>query len=107
MEPLVLMTAPIAPHIAEELWSRLGHEESLAHEPFPEADEQYLVQDTVTCVVQVQGKVRARLEVAPDISSEDLEVAALTEPNVVKFLDGRGVRKVIVRAPNLVNIVPA
>ncbi|WP_454860858.1 leucine--tRNA ligase [Promicromonospora soli] len=107
VEPLVLMTAPIAPHIAEELWSRLGHEESLAHAPFPAADEQYLVQDTVTCVVQVQGKVRARLEVAPDISSEDLEAAALSEPNVVKFLDGRGVRKVIVRAPKLVNIVPA
>jgi leucyl-tRNA synthetase len=107
VEPLILMTAPVAPHIAEELWSRLGHEESLAHAPFPTADEQYLVQDTVTCVVQVQGKVRARFEVAPDISAEDLEAAALAEPNVVKFLDGRGVRKVIVRAPKLVNIVPA
>jgi leucyl-tRNA synthetase len=107
VEPLVLMTAPIAPHIAEELWSRLGHEESLAHAPFPTADPAYLVQDTVTCVVQVQGKVRARFEVAPDISAEDLEAAALSEPNVVKFLDGRGVRKVIVRAPNLVNIVPS
>ncbi|MEV0892451.1 leucine--tRNA ligase [Promicromonospora sp. NPDC050262] len=107
VEPLVLMTAPIAPHIAEELWSRLGHEESLAHAPFPAADDQYLVQDTVTCVVQVQGKVRARFEVAPDISAEDLEATALAEPNVVKFLDGRGVRKVIVRAPKLVNIVPA
>src|SRR5690606_17126988 len=107
VEPLILMTAPVAPHIAEELWSRLGHEESLAHESFPTADEQYLVQETVTCVVQVQGKVRARIEVAPDIPDADLEAAALAEPNVVKFLDGRGIRKVIVRAPNLVNIVPA
>lgn len=107
VEPLVLMTAPVAPHIAEELWSRLGHDESLAHEPFPTPDDRYLVQDTVTCVVQVQGKVRARFEVAPDISAADLEAAALSEPNVVKFLDGRGVRKVIVRAPKLVNIVPA
>ncbi|WP_460748250.1 leucine--tRNA ligase [Myceligenerans cantabricum] len=107
IEPLVLMTAPVAPHIAEELWERLGHTASLAHEPFPEADEAYLVAETVTCVVQVKGKVRAKMEVAPDVSEADLEAAALAEPNVVRFLDGAGVRKVIVRAPKLVNIVPA
>ncbi len=107
VEPLVLMTAPLAPHLAEEMWARLGHEESLAREPFPEADPAYLVQETVTCVVQVQGKVRARLEVAPDISDADLEAAALADEGVVRFLDGRGVRKVIVRAPKLVNVVPA
>lgn len=107
VEPLILMTAPVAPHIAEELWSRLGHEGSLAYEPFPVADPAYLVEDTVTCVVQVQGKVRARLEVAPAISEDDLRETALAEPNVVKALDGRGVRTVIVRAPKLVNIVPA
>jgi leucyl-tRNA synthetase len=107
VEPLVLMTAPVAPHIAEELWERLGHAESLAHEPFPEADEAYLVAETVTCVVQVRGKVRAKMEVAPDISEADLEAAALAEPNVVRFLDGAEIRKVIVRAPKLVNIVPA
>ena len=61
----------------------------------------------MTCVVQVQGKVRARLEVAPDISDADLEAAALADEGVVRFLDGRGVRKVIVRAPKLVNVVPA
>lgn len=107
VEPLILMTAPVAPHLAEELWSRLGHEGSLAYEPFPVADPAYLVEDTVTCVVQVQGKVRARLEVAPAISEDDLRETALAEPNVVKALDGRGVRTVIVRAPKLVNIVPA
>lgn len=107
VEPLILMTAPVAPHLAEELWSRLGHEASLAYEPFPVADPAYLVEDTVTCVVQVQGKVRARLEVAPAISEDDLRETALAEPNVVKALDGRGVRTVIVRAPKLVNIVPA
>ena len=106
-ESLVKMTAPFAPHIAEELWERLGHPESLAHAPFPVADEAYLVAETVTCVVQVKGKVRGRLEVAPDISEADLEAAALAEPNVVRFLDGGAVRKVIVRAPKLVNIVPA
>ncbi|MFD6175795.1 MULTISPECIES: leucine--tRNA ligase [unclassified Isoptericola] len=105
VEPLVLMVAPIAPHIAEELWSRLGHDGSLARRPFPAADEQYLVEDTVTCVVQVKGKVRGRLEVPPSISDADLEAAALAEPNVVRAIDGAPVRKVIVRAPKLVNIV--
>ncbi|MFE6970757.1 leucine--tRNA ligase [Isoptericola sp. NPDC057653] len=105
VEPLVLMVAPIAPHIAEELWGRLGHESSLARRPFPAADEQYLVEDTVTCVVQVKGKVRGRLEVPPSISDADLEAAALAEPNVVRAIDGAPVRKVIVRAPKLVNIV--
>ncbi|WP_100423062.1 leucine--tRNA ligase [Sediminihabitans luteus] len=107
VEPLVLMTAPVAPHIAEELWSRLGHDESLAHEPFPVADPALLVEDTVTCVVQVQGKVRARLEVPPSIGEDALREAALAEPNVVRALDGRGIRTVIVRAPKLVNVVPA
>ncbi|MCW2798649.1 MAG: leucine--tRNA ligase, partial [Aeromicrobium sp.] len=101
LEPLVLMVAPLAPHIAEELWSRLGHPESLTHEPFPEADPAYLVEDSVTCVVQVLGKVRGKLEVSPDISDEDLTVLALAEPNVVRSIDGREVRKVIVRAPKL------
>ncbi len=105
IEPLVLMTAPVAPHVAEELWERLGHPESLAHEPFPVADPQYLVEETVTCVVQVQGKVRGRVEVPPSISDADLEAVALAEPNVVKAIDGRDIRKVVVRAPKLVNVV--
>jgi leucyl-tRNA synthetase len=107
VEALVLMVAPMAPHIAEELGSRLGHPESLAHEAYPEADPAYLVEDLVTCVVQIQGKVRARLEVPPSISAADLEALALAAPAVVKALDGRGVRRVIVREPTLVNIVPA
>ncbi|HIZ37852.1 MAG TPA: class I tRNA ligase family protein, partial [Candidatus Ruania gallistercoris] len=106
IEPLVLMAAPVAPHIAEELWSRLGHEHSLAYQPFPEADEALLVAETVTCVVQVKGKVRDRLEVAPSISEEELQALALAAPGVQRALAGAPVRKVIVRAPKLVNIVP-
>jgi leucyl-tRNA synthetase len=105
VEPLVLMMAPLAPHVAEELWSRLGHEQTLAYEPFPVADPAYLVEDTVTAVVQVQGKVRAKLEVAPDISESDLEATALADGAVQRAIDGRTVRKVIVRAPKLVSVV--
>jgi leucyl-tRNA synthetase len=105
VEPLVLMMAPLAPHVAEELWSRLGHEQTLAYEPFPVADPAHLVEDTVTAVVQVQGKVRAKLEVAPDISESDLEAAALADGAVQRAIDGRDVRKVIVRAPKLVSVV--
>jgi len=106
LEPLVLMTAPIAPHLAEELWSRLGHGESLAHEPYPVADQAYLVQESVTCVLQVQGKVRGRIEVAPTIDPAALQALALADAAVQRALDGREVRLVVVRAPKLVNVVP-
>ena len=107
VEALTLMTAPVAPHIAEEIWARLGHERSLAHEAFPAVeDESLLAAEAVTCVVQVKGKVRDRLEVAPDISEAELERLALAAPGVVRALNGRGVRKVIVKAPKLVSVVP-
>ncbi|WP_406217810.1 leucine--tRNA ligase [Streptomyces decoyicus] len=106
-ERLVLLIAPLAPHIAEELWHKLGHTGTVVHADFPVADPAYVVDETVTCVVQIKGKVKARLEVAPSISEADLEAAALAEPAVVAALNGAGIRKIIVRAPKLVNIVPA
>ncbi|MYU55209.1 MULTISPECIES: leucine--tRNA ligase [Streptomyces] len=106
-EQLVLLIAPLAPHVAEELWRKLGHTGTIVHADFPVADPAYVVDETVTCVVQIKGKVKARLEVAPSISDADLETAALAEPAVVAALGGAGIRKVIVRAPKLVNIVPA
>ncbi|MCW2869334.1 leucine--tRNA ligase [Actinacidiphila oryziradicis] len=106
-EPLVLLIAPLAPHIAEELWSRLGHSESLTHADLPVADPALAQDEAVICVVQIKGKVRARLEVPPTISDADLEAQALGDPAVVAALDGAGIRKVIVRAPKLVNIVPS
>ncbi|GAB4076422.1 leucine--tRNA ligase [Nostocoides australiense] len=105
VEPLVLMTAPLAPHIAEELWKRLGHSETLTYEPFPVADEQWLVEDTVTCVVQIRGKVRDRIEVAPSIGEDELRERVLALPKVVEATPD-GTRTVIVRAPKLVNVVP-
>ncbi|WP_328496406.1 leucine--tRNA ligase [Streptomyces sp. NBC_00414] len=106
-ESLVLLVAPLAPHIAEELWRRLGHADSVVHRDFPVADPAYAVDESVTCVVQIKGKVKARLEVSPSISDEELEKVALADDKVIAALDGAGIRKVIVRAPKLVNIVPA
>ncbi|MEV0265228.1 leucine--tRNA ligase [Streptomyces sp. NPDC050617] len=106
-EPLVLLIAPLAPHIAEELWRKLGHQDSVVHHDFPVADPAYVVDETVTCVVQLKGKVKARLEVSPSISDEELEKLALADEAVIAALGGAGIRKVIVRAPKLVNIVPA
>ena len=106
VEPLVLMVAPLAPHIAEELWHRLGHEQSLAHEPFPVADPALVTEDTITAVVQVRGKLRAQLEVPTSITEDELRELALAHPRIVKEIPN-GVRKVIVKAPKLVNVVPA
>jgi leucyl-tRNA synthetase len=106
IEPLVLMVSPLAPHIAEELWSKLGHEESLVRAEFPVVeDESLLEEEKVTAVVQIAGKVRARLEVSPSISEDELEKLALETDAAVKALDGRDPVKVIVRAPKLVSIV--
>ncbi|WP_019146119.1 leucine--tRNA ligase [Aeromicrobium massiliense] len=105
LEPLVLMLAPLAPHVAEELWTRLGHEGSLAHVAYPAFDASLVVEETVTCVVQVQGKVRAKLEVAPSATEDELTALAMADANVQRAIDGREVRKVVVRAPKLVNVV--
>ncbi len=105
MEPLVQMVAPVAPHIADELWVRMGHEGSLALGPFPVADEARLVEQTVTCVVQVRGKVRDRIEVPTDISEAELRELVLAREKV-KAATVDGIRTVIVRPPTLVNVVP-
>jgi leucyl-tRNA synthetase len=104
-EALVVMTAPVAPHIAEELWAKMGHAESLTYVDFPKADPALLLDATVTCVVQVQGKVRDPLEVAADITEEDLQALVLASDKIKAALAGKTIGKVIVRAPNLVNIV--
>jgi len=106
-EAVAILLSLVAPYTAEEMWERLGHEPTVALAGWPVVDPALLVEDTVTCVVQVAGKVRDRLEVPPSISEDDLREQALASPAVVAALGGAGIRTVIVRAPKLVNIVPA
>ncbi|MGM7646474.1 leucine--tRNA ligase [Nocardia sp. JW2] len=105
VEPLVLMLAPLAPHIAEELWERLGHNTSLAHGPFPTADPALLVADSVEYPIQVKGKVRSRIQVPADADPAAIEAAALADEKVVALLEGAAPRKVIVVPGKMVNIV--
>ncbi len=105
MEPLVQMVAPVAPHIADELWERMGGTGSLALGPFPVADEALLIEDTVTCVIQIKGKVRDRVDVPADISEADLRELVLAREKVLAAT-AEGIRTVIVRPPTLVNVVP-
>ncbi len=108
---LATMLSCYVPYTAEEVWSRLGHDvdvgDSVHDSSWPTFDPALLVEDSVTCVVQVAGKVRDRLDVPPGIGAEALEALALASDAVQRALDGRAVRQVVVRAPRLVNVVPA
>ncbi|HEU4349243.1 MAG TPA: leucine--tRNA ligase [Actinoplanes sp.] len=103
VEPLVLMLSPFAPHIAEELWRKLGHHGTLAYVDFPVADPAQLVAESITYPVQVNGKVRGRIEVAPDTAEQEVRAAALAE--VAESLAGRDPKKVIVVPGRLVSVV--
>lgn len=105
VEPLVQMLAPVAPHIAEEMWEILGHSEGITYEPFPEWDEKWLVDDSIELPVQVMGKLRGRINVAAEASREEIEAAALEEPNVAAHIEGKTVAKIIVVPGKMVNIV--
>jgi len=106
-EAVAIVLSLFAPYTAEDMWDTLGHPASVANAGFPAVDEALLVEQSVIAVVQIQGKVRDRLEVSPDITEDELRELALASELVQKALDGRGIRTVIVRAPKLVNIVPA
>ena len=107
VEMVTVALSLVAPYVAEEMWQLLGHPPSVANATWPAVDPELLVTDAVTCVVQVQGKVRARLEVPPDIDEDKLRELALADEGVVRALAGRPVAKVIIRAPKLVSVVPA
>ena len=104
-EVLTVLLSLFAPYTAEECWELLGHQPSVARAAWPAADPDLLAEDMVTCVVQVNGKVRDRLEVPPAITEDELRELALAAPGVVRTLGGQPVSRVIVRAPKLVSIV--
>lgn len=104
-EGFVKMLAPIAPHIAEELWQLLGHNSTLSYEQWPTYDEAKLVDDEVEIAVQVAGKVRAKIVVAKDASKEDIEKVALADEKVQEYMAGKSLVKIIVIPGKLVNIV--
>ncbi len=104
-DPFVLLLAPLAPHMAEELWHRLGHQETLAYESWPAADEHWLAVDTIKIAVQVNGKVRGTIDVSADAAKEDIIAAGREEENVARHLEGKEIRREIYVPGRLVNIV--
>ncbi len=104
-EPMVLMTAPLVPHMAEELWRKLGHSDTLTYHDFPVADPNHLVDDTIEYPVQVNGKVRGRIIVATDADPATIEAVALADDKVIAATDGKSPKKVIVVPGRMVNIV--
>ncbi len=106
LQTMVLLLNPVTPHICHQLWQVLGHAETLLEDQtFPQADPYALVRDSVTLAVQVNGKLRGTIEVGAHTPREDIEAAALAEPNVARFLDGVSVKKIIVVPGKIVNIV--
>jgi len=107
LEPFVLLLSPYAPHLGEELWSRLGHRESLAYAPWPAYDPALCVEDTVTVVVQVNGKMRATLDLPRGAGQEAVQEAALADDRVKRHVNGARVRKAIFVRDKLLNLVVA
>ncbi|HLR62706.1 MAG TPA: leucine--tRNA ligase [Lentibacillus sp.] len=105
IEGFAKMLSPVAPHLSEEMWKLLGHEGTITYEKWPEYDESKLVEDEVEIVVQIMGKVRAKINVAKDISKEELEKQAMENERIQELVEGKTVRKVIVVPGKLVNIV--
>ena len=105
IESLTLLISPIVPHFAEELWAQLGHKSSVLLSPWPQFREDALVQEELVVVVQVNGKLRSRFQVATDTDEETLREMALSDERIAKFINGQGVKKVIVVKNKLVNIV--
>ena len=101
----MLLLAPAAPHIAEELWHRLGHQESVHLQPWPEYDEALTVDARITLIVQVNGKVRDKIDVPAEVSEEEARRLATESPRVQPHLDGASVRQVVYVPGRLVNIV--
>ena len=105
LEPLTVILAPFAPHIAEELWHELGNETTVCDAAWPKYEEKYLIENTAVYAISFNGKARFNLELPADMSKEDIEKAALEHENSAKWLEGKSVKKIIVVPKKIVNIV--
>ena len=105
LEAIVLMLSPIVPHICHQLWLDLGHLQAVVGVAWPQVDESALEQDTIELVIQVNGKLRSKMTVSINASSEDIQAQALNDEMAIRFIDGKPIRKVIIVPKKLVNIV--
>jgi leucyl-tRNA synthetase len=105
LEPLAIIISPYAPHIAEELWALLGHQQSIIFAKFPQFNEAYLVEDSHEYPVSINGKMRAKVSLSLSLSAAEVEQAALADPAVLKWTEGNSPKKVIVVPGKIVNIV--
>jgi leucyl-tRNA synthetase len=105
IETLVLLVSPFAPHMAEECWSKMGHSKTLAYHPWPQYEEQYCVETMATIAVQVNGKVRGKIEVEIDLEQEAVLGVARENQNVLKFIENKALKKVIYVPGRILNIL--
>ena len=103
-EAVAIGLSMFAPHTAEEMWERLGYEPSVAHASWPAADTSLIVDETVVAIVQINGKVRAKLEVSPNIGEEQLKTMALEDPQIASQIEGKNIAHLVVRPPKVVSI---
>jgi leucyl-tRNA synthetase len=104
-EAVAIMLSLVAPYTAEEMWERLGHKPTVALAPWPEVDPKLLVEDSVQCVIQVNGKIKERLEISPNITEDEMRELAMSQASVVEAIAGQNIKVVVVKPPKLVNIV--
>jgi leucyl-tRNA synthetase len=104
-EAVAIMLSLVAPYTAEEMWERLGHQPTVALAPWPQVDPKLLVEDSVQCVIQVNGKIKERLEIPPNITEDEMRELAMSQASVIEAITGQNIKVVVVKPPKLVNIV--
>jgi leucyl-tRNA synthetase len=104
-EAVAIMLSLVAPYTAEEMWDRLGHQPTVALAPWPQVDPKLLVEDSVQCVIQVNGKIKERLEISPNITEDEMRELAMSQASVIEAITGQNIKVVVVKPPKLVNIV--
>ena len=104
-EAVAIMLSLVAPYTAEEMWDRLGHQPTVALAPWPLVDPKLLVEDSVQCVIQVNGKIKERLEISPNITEDEMRELAMSQASVIEAITGQNIKVVVVKPPKLVNIV--